>query len=152
MGERWNTTLFIGWDEPGGTYDHVPPGPVPAPDAAAFCPVRLPLDRSRYRVPAIVVSPWVEPGAVGNEEHRHTSMLATLRESWGLGQLFTQRECCREAPKDTCSAATPTDPDSWNVPEALPTPALPRGGWSSDKSLSTFGKAGLPESSQQPHG
>jgi phospholipase C len=23
----WNTTLLIGWDEPGGTYDHVPPGP-----------------------------------------------------------------------------------------------------------------------------
>ena len=22
----WNTTLLIGWDEPGGTYDHVPPG------------------------------------------------------------------------------------------------------------------------------
>ena len=21
----WNTTLLIGWDEPGGTYDHVPP-------------------------------------------------------------------------------------------------------------------------------
>jgi hypothetical protein len=21
----WNTTLPIGWDEPGGTYDHVPP-------------------------------------------------------------------------------------------------------------------------------
>ena len=26
----WNTTLLIGWDEPGGTYDHVPPGPVRA--------------------------------------------------------------------------------------------------------------------------
>ena len=25
----WNTALLIGWDEPGGTYDHVPPGPVP---------------------------------------------------------------------------------------------------------------------------
>ena len=23
----YNTTFFIGWDEPGGTYDHVPPGP-----------------------------------------------------------------------------------------------------------------------------
>ena len=23
----WNTALLIGWDEPGGTYDHVPPGP-----------------------------------------------------------------------------------------------------------------------------
>jgi phospholipase C len=30
----FNTTLFIGWDEPGGTYDHVPPGPVPPPDPA----------------------------------------------------------------------------------------------------------------------
>ena len=28
----WNTPLLIGWDEPGGTYDHVPPGPVPPPD------------------------------------------------------------------------------------------------------------------------
>jgi phospholipase C len=28
----WNTALLIGWDEPGGTYDHVPPGPrVPHP-------------------------------------------------------------------------------------------------------------------------
>jgi phospholipase C len=28
----WNTALLIGWDEPGGTYDHVAPGPVPPPD------------------------------------------------------------------------------------------------------------------------
>ena len=27
----WNTTLLIGWDEPGGTYDHVPPPAVPPP-------------------------------------------------------------------------------------------------------------------------
>ncbi len=34
----WNTPLLIGWDEPGGTYDHVPPGPGPAarPDRAAW--------------------------------------------------------------------------------------------------------------------
>jgi phospholipase C len=25
----WNTALLIGWDEPGGTYDHVPPPSVP---------------------------------------------------------------------------------------------------------------------------
>ena len=31
----WNTALLIGWDEPGGTYDHVPPGPVPPPDPDA---------------------------------------------------------------------------------------------------------------------
>ena len=28
----FNTMLFVGFDEPGGTYDHVPPGPVPPPD------------------------------------------------------------------------------------------------------------------------
>ena len=27
-----------------------------------------------------------------NEEHRHTSMLATLRERWGLGDPFTERD------------------------------------------------------------
>ncbi len=27
----WNTALLIGWDEPGGTYDHVAPGSVPPP-------------------------------------------------------------------------------------------------------------------------
>ena len=40
----WNTALLIGWDEPGGTYDHVPPGPVTPPNPAA------PLGESRLRV------------------------------------------------------------------------------------------------------
>ena len=65
----WNTALLIGWDEPGGTYDHVPPGPVPPPDPSA--PVGecdFAFDRSGYRVPAIIVSPWVESGSVYNED------------------------------------------------------------------------------------
>jgi phospholipase C len=59
----WNTTSLIGWDEPGGTYDHVPPPAVPPPDPAApagECSFRF--DRSGYRVPAVVVSPWVAEG------------------------------------------------------------------------------------------
>ena len=44
----WNTALLIGWDEPGGTYDHVPPGPVPPPD--------------RPRRPASSASPSTAPG------------------------------------------------------------------------------------------
>ena len=80
----WNTALLIGWDEPGGTYDHVPPGPVPPPDPAAPAgEFGFTFDRSGYRVPAIMVSPWVEPGSVYNEEYRHTSLIATLRKAWG---------------------------------------------------------------------
>ena len=83
----WNTALLIGWDEPGGTYDHVAPGPVPLPGGG--CPageLGFRFDRSGYRVPAIIVSPWVEPGSVYNEEYRHTSLIATLRKTWGLGE------------------------------------------------------------------
>ena len=59
----FNTTLFIGWDEPGGTYDHVPPGPVRPPDPSApLGPLGFRFDRSGYRVPAIIVSPWVPEG------------------------------------------------------------------------------------------
>jgi phospholipase C len=58
----FNTTLFIGWDEPGGTYDHVPPGPVPPPDPRPGGQLGFRFDRSGYRVPAIIVSPWVDPG------------------------------------------------------------------------------------------
>ena len=48
----FNTTLFIGWDEPGGTYDHVPPGLVPPPDASASTgELGFGFDRSGYRVP-----------------------------------------------------------------------------------------------------
>ena len=72
-----NTALLIGWDEPGGTYDHVAPGAVPPPDAAAPAgEFGFTFDRSGYRVPAIMVSPWVEPGSVYNEEYRHTSLIA----------------------------------------------------------------------------
>ena len=83
----WNTALLIGWDEPGGTYDHVPPGPVPPPDPSAPAgEFGFTFDRSGYRVPAIIVSPWVESGSVYNEEYRHTSLIATLRKTWGLGE------------------------------------------------------------------
>src|SRR6201985_2992926 len=66
-----------------------PPPPGPAAPAGEL---GFPFDRSGYRVPAIIVSPWVEPGSVYNEEYRHTSLIATLRKTWGLGKAFTGRD------------------------------------------------------------
>ncbi len=89
----FNTMLFVGFDEPGGTYDHVPPGAVPPPEPGApVGQLGFSFDRSGYRVPAVIVSPWVPERTVCTEEFRHTSMLATLREAWHLGEPFTARD------------------------------------------------------------
>ena len=137
----WNTPLLIGWDEPGGTYDHVPPGPVPPPDPAAP-PGELgfTFDRAGYRVPAVIVSPWVEPGSVYTEEYRHTSLIATLRKTWGLGDPFSQRDATARTFDHLFSRTTPRDPRTWAVPKARPVPD-----WTMDpevvgQALSTLGK------------
>jgi phospholipase C len=141
----WNTTLFIGWDEPGGTFDHVHPGAVPPPDPSAPAgQFGFTFDRSGYRVPAVVVSPWVEPGSVHNAEHRHTSMIATLRKVWDLGDPFTQRDA-HAAPFDyVFSREVPTDPEDWEVPRATPLTPPQIDYVKADQTLSTLGKAILP--------
>ena len=120
----WNTALLIGWDEPGGTYDHVPPGPVPPPDPAAPPgEFGFAFDRSGYRVPAIIVSPWIPSGSVFNEEYRHTSLIATLRKRWDLGAPFTQRDAAAREFDDLFTLTTPRDPSTWATVKALPVPA-----------------------------
>src|SRR5580704_9093724 len=124
----WNTALLIGWDEPGGTYDHVAPGAVPPPDEdAAAGELGFTFDRSGYRVPAIIVSPWVDQGTVYNEEYRHTSLIATLRKTWNLGDAF--------------ALETPRDPNSWVTVQAQPVPAWTLDIQSAGAALSTLGTA-----------
>jgi phospholipase C len=127
----WNTSLLIGWDEPGGTYDHVAPGPVPPPDPAIPTgELGFAFDRSGYRVPAVMVSPWVEPGSVYNEEYRHTSLIATIRKVWGLGEAFTQRDAAARSFDGIFTLETPRDPATWPAIKALPVP-----NWTMDPEL-----------------
>ncbi|MCB0863124.1 MAG: hypothetical protein KDB66_07925 [Solirubrobacterales bacterium] len=136
----YNTLFFIGWDEPGGTYDHVPPGPVPPPDPDAPAgQMDFKFDRSGYRVPAIIVSPWVDEGIVINEEHRHTSMIATLRKVWGIGDAFTERDAAAATFDHLLSRETPRDPDTWPVPEPRPVPQFHLDLVQMGKALSTLG-------------
>ena len=46
----WNTALLIGWDEPGGTYDHVAPGAGPAARSGRTCG-RVRLHVRPFRLP-----------------------------------------------------------------------------------------------------
>jgi phospholipase C len=140
----WNTTLLIGWDEPGGTYDHVPPPAVPPPDPtgpAGECGFRF--DRSGYRVPAIVISPWVAEGSVFNQEHRHTSLIATLRERWSLGDPFTGRDAVARSFSHAFNLDQPRDPKSWPVPTPRPVPAFTLDTSALGKVMSQVGKTFL---------
>jgi phospholipase C len=149
----YNTLFFIGWDEPGGTYDHVPPGPVPPPDPEAPAgQMDFKFDRSGYRVPAVIVSPWVDEGIVVNEEHRHTSMIATLRKVWDLGDAFTERDAAAATFERLLSREEPRDPSGWPDVNPHPVPAFQMDSEQMGKALSTLGKTmggGLLEHAKQ---
>lgn len=137
----FNTTLLVGFDEPGGTYDHVRPGSVPAPDPAAP-PGQLgfTFQRSGYRVPAVIVSPWVPERTVVSEEHRHTSLLATLRQVWNLGPPFTQRDAGARTFRSILSLETPRPAEDWPGPVAQPVPAYQQERVAAHRALSTLGR------------
>jgi phospholipase C len=80
----WRSTLLaVVYDEHGGFYDHVPsPGAV-APDGHTE---EYTFDRLGVRVPAVLVSPWVDKGLV-TTTFDHTSLLKFVTENWGLGPL-----------------------------------------------------------------
>jgi len=82
QGPGWSKTLLIvTYDEHGGFYDHVlPPGtPTAFGTAAGGPPDDIPnLRRYGVRVPAFIVSPWVQRGFVANDTYDHTSLIATV--------------------------------------------------------------------------
>ncbi|HVC71714.1 MAG TPA: alkaline phosphatase family protein [Acidimicrobiales bacterium] len=121
--KAFNTTFFIGWDEPGDTYDHVAPGPVPPPEPSAPAgQFGFRFDRSGYRVPAIIVSPWVEEGVVFNDEYRHTSMIATLRQVSDLGPPLSGRDAVARTFRHVLRLDAPRHPDTWPQITPLPCP------------------------------
>ena len=88
-GPRWKQTLLmIMFDEHGGCYDHVVPPVATPPDAA---PANAPFNRYGVRVPAVIVSPYVQKGSLirppGATPFDHTSIAATLRGLYGIRPL-----------------------------------------------------------------
>jgi phospholipase C len=71
-GPEWERTLLvIVYDEHGGFYDHFPPPSAADDDTDMF-------GRYGVRVPAIIVSPWVEPRSASSTIFDHTSIIKTI--------------------------------------------------------------------------
>jgi phospholipase C len=90
-----STLLIVSYDEHGGNYDHVPPPTdVVPPGDGTVGEWGFDFTRLGVRVPALLISPLIEPGTVyrassGNIDH--TSVLETNSERWKT-KLLTKRD------------------------------------------------------------
>jgi phospholipase C len=80
---RESTILVVVYDEHGGLYDHVEPPPAVNPDNKNWAGSPNSLDpafdftRLGVRVPAIIISPYVQAGTIDRTQYDHSSIIAT---------------------------------------------------------------------------
>ena len=116
-----SSVFFLSHDEGGGMYDHVAPYPVSNPDGIA--PIFETGDVGRYdnftysgyRVPLLVVSPWVKPHFVSHKNREFTSFLKFIETRYGLAPL-TKRDAEADDMLEFFDFSTP----SWLTPPVLP--------------------------------
>src|SRR4029077_2286271 len=83
-------------------------------------------------------------GSVFNDEYRHTSLIATLRKAWNLGEPLTQRDASARTFDDLFTLDKPRDPETWATITALPVPS-----WHLDEEALSKGLSGLGNSTGQ---
>lgn len=123
----WNSSvLVINYDEHGGFYDHLPtPLQVPNPDGKNSTDPPFDFTRIGVRVPAVLISPWIEKGTVlhrptgptNTSEYEHSSVPATLKKLFGLPDFLTARDAWagtfetlwqqRSSPRTDCPLSIP---------------------------------------------
>jgi phospholipase C len=79
----WNSTvLLVVWDEHGGIFDHEVPPMVGHPDGFTSTAPSFNFDRLGIRVPAVVISPYVQQGTVDHTVYEHASIPSTVTEQF----------------------------------------------------------------------
>ncbi len=118
----WKSSLLvIFFDEHGGFYDHVVPPAAVAPDEHKE---EYTFDRLGVRVPAVLVSPWVD-ARVDSTQYDHASLLKYLIEKWHLGPLGRRAETAtsiargilRQTPRNDTIARIELDQAQLNSPD-----------------------------------
>ncbi len=116
-----DTVLILSYDEGGGLYDHVPPFTVVPPDDIP--PQLGPNDAtgdnftlSGFRVPVIVVSPFVKPHFVSHVNRDYTSILKLIETRFNLPAL-TRRDAAGD---DMTEFLDFVNPPAFLTPPALP--------------------------------
>ncbi len=92
-----NSLLVVTYDEHGGFFDHVAP-PKAADERAAQG-----FDQLGFRVPAMIMGPYVKKGYVSSVVHDHTSVLRHIETMFGL-QPLTMRDAAANDLSDAIDA------------------------------------------------
>ncbi|ORZ19826.1 phosphoesterase family-domain-containing protein [Absidia repens] len=122
---QWESILFLlVWDEHGGFYDHVPP-PTNVVNPDGIVHPTFDFTRLGIRVPAIMISPWIQRGLVLPQNHQleHASISSTLHDLFGTPYL-TRRDQQANTFHQFANLASPRS----DCPVSLPEPA-----WQFDK-------------------
>jgi phospholipase C len=88
----WADSVFIlTYDEGGGLYDHVPPAREIPPDKIApklsSTDQKGLFNQSGFRIPLIVISPWVKPNFVSHTTRDYTSVLRLIEDRFNVANL-----------------------------------------------------------------
>lgn len=123
--DYWEKTLLIiTFDEHGGCFDHQPPPAAVAPDDVVI-PANKNCDgqgsnfdfkRLGVRVPAVLVSPWIEKGTICHTQFDHTSVIKTASNKWLHGESLTKRDANATDVSEVLTLATART----DVPEITP--------------------------------
>jgi phospholipase C len=95
--DLWHSSiLLIVYDEHGGLYDHVKPVPLPSPDGLSSVNPPFDFTVSGIRVPAVVVSPYIQRSTISSKVFDHTSIIATalklFTDTWPTDALFSRAQ------------------------------------------------------------
>lgn len=88
---QWNNLLFVvTYDEHGGYFDHVPPPKATDDTLAKFG--KPGFEQLGFRVPALVMGPYVKANHVSSVQYDHTSALKHLQNQFNLGGLTARMD------------------------------------------------------------
>jgi phospholipase C len=114
-----STALFITYDENGGMADHVPPEPACEPDdfpahGEKGKTFEGKFDRTGFRVPFTLVSPYARAHYVSHTVFDHTSITRFIQARFGLPAL-TARDANATPPFDMFDFASPPNMTPPNI-------------------------------------
>ncbi len=119
----WKSSLLIvTYDEHGGFYDHVIPGPTVHPGDSItdldYNHHNFDFKRLGFRVPTIAISPYIKKGVIDHATYDHSSVIKTASEILGLRSLTNRDKQARSLTHLLTLKSPRAD-----APSTLPSPA-----------------------------